>query len=118
MPTDKESGMVEPDIIVNGRALAFAECMSVRVAVSSFRLSLTSQTMREGLGTLATNYDHHLARVEASMRERLVADRNRDELLARAHHRLTIARQFDKGGEVMADCEMIRDLADALKARP
>lgn len=68
MPTDKDSGLVEPDIVVNGRALTFAECMSVRVAVSSFRLSLTSKAMRKGLGELADNYDHHLARVEDAMR--------------------------------------------------
>lgn len=67
MPTDKESGWVEPDIIVNGRALTFAECMAVRVAVTSFRLSLTSASMRAGLGPLANNYDHHLASVERTM---------------------------------------------------
>lgn len=67
MPTDKESGMVEPSIIVNGRALTFAECMSVRVAISSFRLQLSAPSMTDALGQLATNYDHHLANVEQTM---------------------------------------------------
>jgi hypothetical protein len=68
MPIDKDSGWVEPDILVNGYVLTFAECMAVRVAVSSFRLSLTAPSLRDGLGaTLAGNYDHHLARVERAM---------------------------------------------------
>jgi len=68
MPKDEESGWVEPDIIVNGRALTFAECMAVRVAVSSFRMGLTSPAMRKGLGVgLADGYDHHLACVELLM---------------------------------------------------
>ncbi len=68
MPTDKESGMVEPDIIINGRALTFAECMSLRVAVSSFRIGLSAPSMRAGLGEgLAGGYDYHLARVEETM---------------------------------------------------
>ena len=68
MPTDEESGWVEPDILVNGRALTFAECMAVRVAISSFRLSLTAQSFREGLGdAMVRGYDRHLARVEQTM---------------------------------------------------
>lgn len=68
MPTDKASGLVEPDITVNGRALTFAECMAVRVAVGSFRISLTDPEMRAGIGEpLAGNYDHHLATVERTM---------------------------------------------------
>lgn len=70
MPTDEESGLVEPDIIVNGRALTFAECMAVRVAIGSFRISLRSEGMRSGLGDLGRNYDHHLARVEQTILER------------------------------------------------
>lgn len=68
MPIDSDSGWVEPDIIVNGRALTFAECMSVRVAISSFRMTLTSGSFRDGVGpALASNYDHHLATVELTM---------------------------------------------------
>jgi hypothetical protein len=68
MPTDDDSGWVEPDIIVNGRALSFAECMAVRVAIGNFRISLTSAAMRVGLGEgLADGYDRHLARVEQTM---------------------------------------------------
>jgi hypothetical protein len=68
MPTDPDSGWVEPDIIVNGQALTFAECMAVRVAVSSFRIALSAESLRAGLGeTLAAGYDHHLAHVEQAM---------------------------------------------------
>jgi hypothetical protein len=68
MPTDKESGMVEPDIMINGRALTFAECMTVRVAIGSFRLGLRSAAGRHGIGQeLAENYDHHAANVEQAM---------------------------------------------------
>ena len=68
MPTDKETGWVEPDIIVNGRALTFAECMVLRVAVSSFRMSLSAPSIRSGLGEpLAENYDRYLAHVEMVM---------------------------------------------------
>lgn len=68
MPSDVESGWVEPDIVINGRALTFAECMAVRVAVSSFRISLSAPSLREGLGTaLADGYDRQLASVEQAM---------------------------------------------------
>ena len=73
MPIDKDSGWVEPDIIVNGRALSFAECMCVRVAISSFRISLTAEQMRDGLGhKMADGYDFHLASVERTMVDRLI----------------------------------------------
>lgn len=69
MPKDADSGLVEPDILVNGRALTFAECMAVRVAIGSFRISLTAGSLRAGLGEmLADNYDYHLAVVERAMR--------------------------------------------------
>jgi len=68
MPIDKETGWVEPDILVNGRALTFAECMTMRVAIGNFRLALTSASFRVAIGeTLASNYDHHLAAVEMTM---------------------------------------------------
>jgi len=68
MPTDKDSGLVEPDIIVNGHVLTFAECMAVRVAIGSFRISLQSGTLRAGLGpALVAGYDHQLACVEHTM---------------------------------------------------
>jgi hypothetical protein len=71
MPKDDDSGWVEPDILVNGRALTFAECMAVRVAVSSFRITLTASSVRRGLGEgLAKGYDRHLASVEQTMLNR------------------------------------------------
>jgi hypothetical protein len=66
MPT--KDGLVEPDIIINGRALTFAECMTVRVAISSFRIWLTDRENRAGIGEpLASNYDQHAASVEQAM---------------------------------------------------
>lgn len=68
MPT--ESGLVEPDILVNGRTLTFAESMAVRVAVGNFRLWLSDPENRVGLGArLADSYDRHLASVEQTMRK-------------------------------------------------
>jgi hypothetical protein len=68
MPRNSSTGWVEPEIIVNGRALTFAEAMTVRVAVSTFRINLSDAAIRKGIGEpLATNYDTHAARVEQLM---------------------------------------------------
>jgi len=70
MPIDKDSGWVEPDIIVNGRALTFAECLTLRVAVSQFGLWLTAPKVRAELGlALAAGYRHHLQKIEQAMVE-------------------------------------------------
>jgi hypothetical protein len=69
MPT--AGGMTEPDIVINGRALTFAEAMAVRVAVGSMRIQLSDPAYREGIGdVLAGNYDRHLANVECTMLRR------------------------------------------------
>jgi hypothetical protein len=66
---DQETGWTEPTITINGRALTFAEAMTVRVAVSSFRMFVNEPSNRKGLGAeLATNYDARLAAVESYMR--------------------------------------------------
>jgi hypothetical protein len=68
MPKNDATGWVEPDIVINGRVLSFAECMVVRVAISSFRIGLSNKEMREALGEqLADGYDHHLLQVERIM---------------------------------------------------
>jgi len=68
MPRDAKTGWVEPDITVNGRALTFAECMAVRVAIGSFLIGLSSDEMRRGLGEgLAAGYETHLVNVERAM---------------------------------------------------
>lgn len=68
MPKDEGTGLVEPDIVINGRALTFVQCMAVRVAIGSFRLSLHEASFRAGIGhALAENYDAHLAAVERVM---------------------------------------------------
>lgn len=68
MPRDPETGMVEPDIIVNGHVLSFAECITMRVAITSFAMWLDDPANRVGLGEqLATNYDHHAAMIIRTM---------------------------------------------------
>jgi hypothetical protein len=69
MPT--RDGLTEPDIVINGRTLTFAECMATRVAVATFRITLSDPEFRTGIGeTLAHNYDHHLQQVEKTMQGR------------------------------------------------
>jgi hypothetical protein len=66
---DEATGWIEADITINGRALTFAESMTLRVAIGSFRLSLSNPEMRSGLGPqLAENYDHHCASIEDAIR--------------------------------------------------
>jgi hypothetical protein len=63
---DPETGWREATITINGRVLSFAQALSVRVAVSSFRLELADPAFAAGLGPeLAANYDAHLQTVEA-----------------------------------------------------
>jgi hypothetical protein len=67
---DDTTGWVEADITINGRTLSFAESMTLRVAIGSFRLSLSDDDMRRGLGEpLASNYDHHAAAIERTLIE-------------------------------------------------
>lgn len=66
MPT--QDGHTEPDITINGRQLTFAECMTVRVAVSAFIMQIQDPKMREGLGErLAAGYEYHLTNVARAM---------------------------------------------------
>lgn len=68
MPIDAETGMVEPDIIINGRALTFAECLTMRVAIAQLGLWLGDPEIRSGVGEqLAVNYTHHMATIAATM---------------------------------------------------
>ena len=57
----------EPEIVINGVKLDFAQAMSVRVAVSSFRIDLTDPEHREALGSIGDSYDKRLAEVERIM---------------------------------------------------
>lgn len=68
MPRDPDSGLTEPDIVINGRALTFAECMTVRVALSNFRIWLSDPESRAGIGEpLAGNYARHASTVVLTM---------------------------------------------------
>lgn len=69
MRTDIDTGWTEPDITINGHRLTFPEAMTLRVAVSSFRLFVRGDN-RQALGqTLADGYDRHLASIERAMME-------------------------------------------------
>lgn len=68
MIIDPETGWLEPTVVINGRQLDFAEAMTLRVAVSTFRIQLSDPRMQRALGPLAGNYDHHLMNIERWMR--------------------------------------------------
>lgn len=65
MIRDPETGWREATIVINGRQLSFAESMSLRVAVTSFRMTLSEPSYREGLGPVAEGYDACLSRIES-----------------------------------------------------
>ncbi len=64
---DEDSGWVEADITINGQTLTFGQSMALRVAVSSFRMSLISEAMQNGLGEIAAGYDAQLLAVERAL---------------------------------------------------
>jgi hypothetical protein len=65
---DEETGWVEASVSINGESLSFAEAMSLRVAVSSFRMSVNDDATRRLLGeNLADGYDTHLRKIELLM---------------------------------------------------
>jgi len=71
MPIDAATGWVEPDIVINERALSVAECITLRVAVAHFILWIDDPETRVGLGeSLARNYEYHAASIEATMLRR------------------------------------------------
>lgn len=67
MPRDEETGLVEPEIVINGVPLTFQQAMSLRVAVGGYRMLLDTRSMRENLGQLAESYAAHLIVVERLM---------------------------------------------------
>lgn len=70
MIRDEETGWVEAHVVINGYRLNFAEAMTLRVAVSSFRMSVSNEETARLLGEpLAKNYEAALASIELKMRE-------------------------------------------------
>lgn len=68
MPTDDESGMVGPSIVINGRLLTSAEAITLRLAIGNFRLWLAGIGVRDQLGnSLAAGYERYAANVERLM---------------------------------------------------
>jgi hypothetical protein len=71
MITDPETGWTEATIAINEYILNFAEAMSLRVAVSTFRIQLQDPAFRMGIGPmLAGNYDAHLQKIEELLVQR------------------------------------------------
>ena len=60
---DPATGWVEATIIINGQTLTFAESLTLRVAVSTFHMSLTSKEGRHLLGPIGDNYLGHCERL-------------------------------------------------------
>ena len=70
MITDPDGLGHEATIVINGQPLNYAESMVVRVAVSSFLMSLGSPAYCVELGVpLADGYRHHLEKVHDYMRK-------------------------------------------------
>jgi hypothetical protein len=63
---NSETGWTEPTITVNGVELTFPESMSLRVAVSNFRMWLAGNGAEAGQA-LADGYDRHLQNIESLM---------------------------------------------------
>lgn len=61
------SKRTEPEIQINGITLTYAQAMSVRVAVTSFRWDLSNSEHRKALGRIGDLYDMRLAEVENIM---------------------------------------------------
>jgi hypothetical protein len=62
------SGMVEADITINGETLTFSQAMTLRVALSSFRLWLADEGTPAQLGeSLTAGYQARASEVEALM---------------------------------------------------
>jgi hypothetical protein len=69
MLTDRETGWIEPTVVINGVELTFPQAMTLRVAVSSFLMFCAAN--REGLGfQLADSYRAHSEAIERIMRAR------------------------------------------------
>jgi hypothetical protein len=62
---DKDSGWVEAEVVINGYPLTFAESMTLRVAVSSFRMFVNNPESRAGLGLVADGYERALQNIES-----------------------------------------------------
>ena len=58
------AGLTEADIVINGTTLGFGASMAVRVAVSSFLMSLSDPDARATLGPIGDGYHDRLREVE------------------------------------------------------
>lgn len=62
---DEGTGWVEADVTINGVKLTFAESLTLRVAISTFHMSLTSDKGRRALGPVGNGYLRHLENIGA-----------------------------------------------------
>jgi len=53
----------EPDIIINGKELTFAQCMTVRVAITSFLMFVSDYDNAKELGKIANGYEELLINI-------------------------------------------------------
>lgn len=65
-----ETGWIEADVTIGGYPLSFPESMTLRVAVTSFRMFLSSDDVRRDLGAVAEGYDRCLQAIEERMHAR------------------------------------------------
>lgn len=60
MIRDENSGWVEATIVINGKQLSFAEAMTVRVAVSTYKMLLSDAKFVRDLGAVGDGYNRCL----------------------------------------------------------
>lgn len=65
MIRDEQTGWVEADITINGVKLIFPEAMTLRVAISTFLMQLSSPEMIKDLGPVAEGYTHHASSIQS-----------------------------------------------------
>jgi len=51
-----ETGWIEADITINGQPLSFAESLTLRVAIQSFLMFLSSVQVQQDLGVISDGY--------------------------------------------------------------
>lgn len=64
MSAERGPGWREATVTINGRTLTSAESMTLRVAITSFRISLSASGTATELGDIGVNYDRHARSIE------------------------------------------------------
>lgn len=69
MILDKQTGWVEAEVIINGVQLTFAESLTLRVAVTSFLMQVSTPETTALLGPVSAGYRTNLMSIEDKIRE-------------------------------------------------